>query len=65
LQNESLSQGLRQYWILVEEKSVMFRLLDEEEYANGLAQLKADIGKQFYDSGRGESLIWLKKQPIL
>ncbi|MBN1905512.1 MAG: hypothetical protein JW927_10475 [Deltaproteobacteria bacterium] len=40
---------------------MMFRLLDEEKYAKGLSRLKADIGRQFYDSDRGESLIWLKK----
>lgn len=46
----------------VEEKNYsMFRLLDEEEYTKGLSRLKADIGRQFYHSDRGESLIWLKK----
>ncbi len=49
----------------VEEKNYsMFRLLDEGEYATGLARLRSDIGKSFDVAGAGESLIWLRKRPL-
>jgi ubiquinone/menaquinone biosynthesis C-methylase UbiE len=46
----------------VEEKNYsMFHLLDEREYADGLARLTADAGKAIDAVGAGESLIWIRK----
>jgi len=47
---------------LVEEKNYsMFRILDGDEYINGLNNLKKDQGKIIVTKDAGESLIWLKK----
>jgi len=46
----------------VEEKNYsMFRLLDEREYADGLSQLRKDVGRTFERVGAGDSLIWFRK----
>jgi ubiquinone/menaquinone biosynthesis C-methylase UbiE len=45
-----------------EEKNYsMFRILEQNEYENGLKRLKGDIGKIIKTKEAGESLIWLKK----
>jgi ubiquinone/menaquinone biosynthesis C-methylase UbiE len=47
---------------MVEEKNYsMFRQLDNEEYRNGLIELKKDINKTIVSESHGESLIWFKK----
>ena len=46
----------------VEEKNYsMFRLLDENEFVEGLSKLKVNKGKTFDSCCGGESLIWLRK----
>jgi len=52
-----------EYFIkMVEEKNYsMFRLLEEDEFKNGLEKLKEDIYKTVKTKDAGESLIWLKK----
>jgi len=47
---------------MVEEKNYsMFRILDNEEYKNGLKELKQNINQKVITKGAGESIIWLKK----
>ena len=47
---------------MVEEKNYsMFRLLEENEFKNGLEKLKEDINKIVKTKDAGESLLWLKK----
>jgi len=44
----------------VEEKNFsMFRLLSDEEHANGLERLKRDLGTVYETKSAGDSLIWL------
>ena len=49
----------------VEEQNYsMFRLLDEREYADGLARAKRDQGRSFDTTGAGDSLVWFRKHPL-
>jgi len=41
----------------------MFRLLDEREFADGLARARKDKGRTFEATGAGDTLIWLRKLP--
>jgi ubiquinone/menaquinone biosynthesis C-methylase UbiE len=41
----------------------MFRLLDEREFADGLAKVRKDQGRTFAATGAGDTLIWLRKLP--
>ncbi|MCL2007282.1 MAG: methyltransferase domain-containing protein [Treponema sp.] len=57
-ENEITSQFIK----LVEEKGYsMFRILDEDEYTEGLSNLKRDLGKIITTKDAGETLIWLRK----
>jgi ubiquinone/menaquinone biosynthesis C-methylase UbiE len=48
---------------MVEQKNYsMFRILEPNEYENGLKRLKQDIGKTIITKDAGESIIWLKKE---
>ena len=46
----------------VEEKNFsMFRLLNDEEHAMGLAQLKNDLGRVYETPDSGQSLVWFER----
>jgi len=48
---------------MVEEKNYsMFGQLNDEEYTNGLKELRKDINQTIISAEHGESIIWLKKK---
>lgn len=61
--NPKLTTISKSFIRLVEEKGYsMFRQLNENEYTEGLNDLKKECGKKTNSNGSGETLIWLKKQ---